>query len=115
MLAGGTVEPDATSFQIAAEAGSDTYGICSNQFLDREFKTVRYELTLTVHDQDSFTYTEDTQLRMKGRSDQFHHTDTNRVTRVRYVFVRLSMVKPRCGIGSLPARAGIVNERGAGA
>lgn len=115
MLAGGTVEPDATSFQIAAEAGSDTYGICSNQFLDREFKTVRYELTLTVHDQDSFTYTEDTQLRMKGRSDQFHHTDTNRVTRVRYVFVRLSMVKPRCGIGSLPARTGIVNERGAGA
>ena len=83
VLAGGTVEPDATSFQIAAVAGSDTYGICSNQFLDREFKTVRYELTMTMHGSDSFTYTEDTQLRMKGRSDLFHHTDTNRVTRVR--------------------------------
>ena len=83
VLAGGTVEPHATSFQIAAEAGSDTYGICSNQFLDREFKTVRYELTLTMHDRDSFTYNEDTQLKMKGRSDLFHHTDTNRVTRVR--------------------------------
>jgi hypothetical protein len=77
------VEPDATSFQISADAGSDTYGICSNKFLDREFKTVRYELTVTMHSRDSFSYHEDTQLKMKGRSDLFHHTDANRVTRVR--------------------------------
>ncbi len=83
VLAGGTVEPDATSFQISADAGSDTYGICSNKFLDREFKTVRYELTVTMHSRDSFSYHEDTQLKMKGRSDLFHHTDANRVTRVR--------------------------------
>jgi len=83
VLAGGTVEPEATSFQIAAEAGSDTYGICSNKFLDREFKTVRYELTVTVHGRDSFSYSEDTQLKMKGRDELFHHIDANRVTRVR--------------------------------
>lgn len=71
VLAGGTVEPVAASFQISADAGSDVYGICSTQFLDREFQTVRYELTVTMHDPDSFTYTEDTQLRMKGRSDLF--------------------------------------------
>ena len=83
VLAGGTVEPDATSFQISADAGSDTYGICSNKFLDREFKTVRYELTVTLHGPDSFSYHEDTQLKMKGRNDLFHHTDSNRVTRVK--------------------------------
>jgi len=83
VLAGGTVEPGAVSFQISADAGSDTYGICSNKFLDREFKTVRYELTVTLHGPDSFSYHEDTQLKMKGRSDLFHHTDTNRVTRVK--------------------------------
>jgi hypothetical protein len=82
VLAGGTVEPDATSFQISAEVGSDTYGICSNKFLDREFKTVRYELTITLHGPDSFSYQEDTQLKMKGRNDLFHHTDANRVYRV---------------------------------
>lgn len=82
VLAGGTVEPDATSFQISAEAGSDTYGICSNKFLDREFKTVRYELTIALHGPDSFSYQEDTQLKMKGRNDLFHHTDANRVYRV---------------------------------
>lgn len=83
VLAGGTVAPDAKAFTIEAEAGSDTYGICSNKFLDQEFKTVRYELTVTVHDRDSFSYKEDTQLKMKGRKDLFHHTDANTVTRVR--------------------------------
>ncbi len=34
VIAGGTAEPDAKSFQLAAEVGSDTYGICSNRFLD---------------------------------------------------------------------------------
>jgi len=83
ILAGGTVEPDASSFQIAADAGSDIYGICSNKFLDQEFKTVRYELTVTLHGRDSFSYKENTQLKMKGRSDLFHHTDANQVTRVK--------------------------------
>lgn len=82
VLAGGTVEPEATSFHLAADAGSDTYGICSNRFLDREFKTVRYELTVTVHGRDSFSYQEDTQLRMKGKPDLFHHTDANTLRRV---------------------------------
>lgn len=82
VIAGGTAEADAKSFSLAAEVGSETYGICSNKFLDVEFKTVRYELKVTVHDKDSFTYEEDTQLRLKGRSDIFHHTDRNTVRRV---------------------------------
>ena len=48
MIAGGTVEPSAQSFPLAADVSSDTYGICSNQFLDTAFKTMRYELTVTV-------------------------------------------------------------------
>ena len=83
VLAGGTAEPDAKTFELSAEAGSDTYGICSNKFLDREFKTVRYELTITVHGHDSFRYKEDTQLKIKGQKDIFHHTDANSVKRVR--------------------------------
>lgn len=82
VLAGGTVDPGAKTFQLAAEAGSDTYGICSNKFLDREFKTVRYELKITLHGANEFSYEEDTQLKMKGRKDLFHHTDKNRLKRV---------------------------------
>ena len=82
IIAGGTVEENASSFDLAADVGSETYGICSNKFLDREFKTVRYELKITVHDENSFTYEEDTQLKIKGKDDLFHHTDKNTVTRV---------------------------------
>lgn len=82
LIAGGTAEPTATTFTLLAEAGSDTYGICSNRFLDKEFKTVRYELTVTVLDQNRFHYKEDSQLRMPGKPDLFHHTDENTLTRV---------------------------------
>lgn len=83
VLAGGTVEPNARSFELVANAGSDTYGICSNLFLDQEFKTVRYELKVTLNEDGSFTYAEDTQLRVKGQTEIFHHTDGNTLRRVR--------------------------------
>jgi hypothetical protein len=82
VIAGGTVEENATSFELAADVGSETYGICSNKFLDDEFKTVRYELKVTLHDDNSFSYEEDTQLKIKGQDAIFHHTDKNRVQRV---------------------------------
>lgn len=82
VLAGGTVEPDSKSFKVTAEAGSDTYGICSNKFLDKEFKTVRYEIKITLHGDQTFTYEEDTQLKMPGRKDIFHHTDKNTLKKV---------------------------------
>ncbi len=82
VIAGGTVEADAKSFQLSAEVGSETYGICSNKFLDKEFKTVRYELKITIHDDDSFSYEEDTQLQIKGQPELFHHIDKNTLKRV---------------------------------
>ena len=82
VIAGGTAEANAKTFNMIAEVGSDTYGICSNKFLDREFKTVRYELKITIHDQHSFTYEEDTKLKIKGQKDLFHHTDANTLKRV---------------------------------
>ena len=36
VIAGGTVEADATSFELSADVGSETYGICSNKFLDED-------------------------------------------------------------------------------
>lgn len=82
VLAGGTVAADAKSFTLAADVGSHTYGICSNKFLDAEFKTVRFEIKMTIHDGNSFSYEADTQLQIKGQSAIFHHTDKNRLQRV---------------------------------
>jgi len=82
VIAGGTAAEDATSFDLEANLGSETYGICSNRFLDQEFKTIRYELKVTIHDADSFSYEEDTQLEIKGQPEIFHHRDRNTLQRV---------------------------------
>lgn len=83
IIAGGTVEPDARLFELVADVGSDTYGICSNHFLDREFKTVRYELTFEKRDARTIHYREDTVLRIPAQDELFHHTDENTLTRVK--------------------------------
>ena len=82
IIAGGTAEPDARSFSLVAEVGSETYGICSNRFLDREFKTVRYELEFEQRDATTIHYREDTILEIRGLDEPFHHTDENTLTRV---------------------------------
>ena len=81
MNAGGTSEPDAKEFSIAAKSGSVVYGILSNPFLEEAMKTVRYELTVTIHEPWKFSYKEDTQLQIAGHPDVFHHTDQNTLKR----------------------------------
>ncbi|MDX8406808.1 MAG: heme-binding beta-barrel domain-containing protein, partial [Mariprofundaceae bacterium] len=80
--AGGQASADATAFCMQAELGSNTFGILSNPFLDRAFKTVCYDLSVKVHHDGSFSYQEDTQLQIQGQDSTFHHTDGNRLKRV---------------------------------
>jgi len=82
ILAGGTVRADARAFSLRAEVGSETFGVLSNPFLDQAFKTVAYDLSVTVHDDGSFSYAEDTILKIPGRDDLFHHTDRNTLSRI---------------------------------
>lgn len=79
--AGGTSEPGAKEFSMTAEAGASVYGILSNPFLEEAMKTVRYELTVTIHEPWKFSYREDTQLQIAGQTDLFHHTDHNTLKR----------------------------------
>lgn len=82
VIAGGTVAPDARTFTLEAERGSQVFGICCNPFLDDEFRTERFTVTVTLGDDGSLRYEEDTVLRMKGRDEPFHHTDENTLVRV---------------------------------
>lgn len=78
--AGGTVEPGATHFELVAQAGSETYGICQNPYLIDNFKVVRYILKLQLNNDGSIEYEQDTQLEIRGRG-LMHHIDTNHLTR----------------------------------
>jgi len=80
-MARGTAEPDSRTFTVKATLGSPTAGIVSGRFLDENFKTLEYTLTINVNT-DSFTYEQDTVLLVAGRPEPFHHTDRNTLRRV---------------------------------
>lgn len=80
--AGGDAESNANSFHLSAEVGSETYGILSNKYLDETYKTMKYLLDVTINDDGTFSYKEDTQLWIPVNEAIFHHTDQNTLTRV---------------------------------
>ena len=80
-MARGTAERDARTFAVTATLGSPTAGIISGRFLDENFRTLEYTITITVN-ADSFTYEQDTVLLVAGRPEPFHHTDRNTLRRV---------------------------------
>jgi hypothetical protein len=82
VLAGGTAGIDSDRFKLTAVLGSETYGICSNKFLDKEFKTIRYDVEILKIDDNAFSYSEDSQIKIKGREEIFHHTEKNTLHRV---------------------------------
>jgi hypothetical protein len=82
VLAGGHCAADAKVLSMAADVASAVFGISSNPFLDQAFKTMRYTLEVTMHDDGCFSYAEDTHLKLQQQADIFHHTDANTLHRV---------------------------------
>ena len=80
-LAGATVAPDATTFTLHAELGSNTYGILSNLYLDAVAHTTRFDATITVLG-DSYRYAQTTIVEHKQHPTVILHTDRNTLTRV---------------------------------
>ena len=82
LLASGPAAPGATEFTLRAERGSEIYGIVSNPFLDTHFRTVSFSMTVTIHPDGTWSYTEDTMLKITGEEELFAHRDTHTLTRV---------------------------------
>ena len=58
------------------------YRIAENTYLAANASTVRYESNITLHDDGSWSYEEDTVLQIRGRDEPFHHVDRNHLERV---------------------------------
>lgn len=80
-LAVGHAKPDAKSFTVTAERGMTSYGISSNAFLEENFTTSAFTMTVTVEDDEHWSYAEETTLHIKGVPEPFSHTDQHRLTR----------------------------------
>lgn len=81
-MAAGVVAPDAKRFEVVATQGADTYGICSAPFLHEAFRTTEFRITVTIHDDGTWGYEEDTVMQILGQAEPFHHTDRNLLRKV---------------------------------
>ncbi|HKB82438.1 MAG TPA: heme-binding beta-barrel domain-containing protein [Burkholderiales bacterium] len=81
-MAVGKAGADAKSFELVATRGTETYGICSNPFLEHAFKTIEYRIKVDINADGSWSYDEDTVLMIRGQTEPFHHTDRNTLTRI---------------------------------
>jgi hypothetical protein len=81
VLAKGHATPDATSFEVVAKRGSTENGICSTEFLERAFRTESFRMKVTIGSDGTWSYFEDTVLTIPGRTEPFHHTDENALTK----------------------------------
>lgn len=81
VMAFGHASRDDTSFELVAKRGEVTNGICSNPFLESAFQTLEFRIKVTVGP-GKWEYEEDTVLQVRGRSEPFHHTDRNVLSKV---------------------------------
>ena len=81
-MAVGKARADSRRFELVAKRGTAVYGICSNPFLEYAFKTVEYRIQVTINDDGTWSYDEDTVLMIRGQTEPFHHTDRNTLTRI---------------------------------
>lgn len=82
VLAGGITTADAREFTLSATLGDPTYGIAENAYLGKKASSTKYSVTLTINDDGTWSYAEETTLRMAEFPDPFPHTDANTLHRV---------------------------------
>jgi len=83
VLAGGTTTADTTEFTRTASVQVGPYRIGENKYLTANASSVSYEVTITLNDDDTWSYSELTTLHMKEFGDPFPHTDSNTLIRIK--------------------------------
>jgi len=82
LLAASRATADATEFEVTTRIGSEIYGILSNPFLLRAFRTTHYRMRVTVPGDGTWSCAEETTLVVSGREEPFPHTDDNCLRRI---------------------------------
>ena len=81
ILAGGKAAADAKAFDLVAERGAPVFGVCSGPFLEKEFRTVRYDEREDPSEPDGSPTRRTPCSEIPGQPT-FHHTDGNTLKRV---------------------------------
>ena len=81
-MAKGKTTPTARQFELHAKEGDPNAGISSNPFLDYAFKTVEYRIEVKIHEDGTWSYEQDTILKIKDQEALFHHVDNNTLHKI---------------------------------
>ena len=76
-MALGKSSTDAKQFELHAKEGDPCAGISSNAFLDYAFKTVEFHIQVSINTDGTWSYEQDTVLKIQNQADLFHHIDKN--------------------------------------
>jgi hypothetical protein len=75
------VAADASSFTLTAKLGDPRYGISENAYLGEKASSTAYTVTISANGDDTWSYSEETTLRMVEFAEAFAHTDQNTLRR----------------------------------
>lgn len=81
-MAYGTAAATAKTFGVAATAEDLCFGIRSVPFLEHAFRTTEFRMTVSINDDGTWSYEEDTVMMIKGLTAPFHHTDQNTLHKI---------------------------------
>ena len=82
VMAFGQANAEAKEFELVATQDAENFGIKSSPFLNYAFKTVEFRIKITINADGTWSYDEDTVLMIKGKTEPFHHTDRNTLTKI---------------------------------
>jgi hypothetical protein len=81
-MAIGHAPRDAKTFRLEAVRGSATNGLVSNPFLEQAFTMERYTIAVSINPDGTWSYQQDTVLRVQGQAEPFNHTDYNTLHKI---------------------------------
>ena len=82
VMAYGTAAATAKTFGVAATAEDLSFGIRSAPFIEHAFRTTEFRMTVSINDDGTWSYDEDTVMMIKGLTEPFHHTDNNTLHKI---------------------------------
>jgi hypothetical protein len=81
-MASGKAAADAKQFELYAKEDDRHSGISSNPFLDYAFRTVEYRIKVSINGDGTWSYEQDTIMKIKDQSELFHHVDNNTLHKI---------------------------------
>ena len=81
-MATGKAVPDAKQFELLAKEDDRCAGISSNPFLDYAFRTVEFRIQVSINDDVTWSYEQDTIMKIKDQAELFHHVDNNTLHKI---------------------------------